>query len=126
MRKIFLPAIAIIAILFAASCEKEKNLSNYTDRVTCNEADDTANVYSGKIAPLLNANCASSGCHNSLSREDGKDYSNYNSAKSAFDAEALCTIYQESGCEAMPRGRAKLSDDVIHDLTCWVKNGYPQ
>lgn len=126
MKKMILSFLVFAGIVFISSCAKEKSATSYTDNVTCNEADDTANVYSGKIATLLSTNCAGSGCHNSLNNEAGRNFSNYASAKSGFDATALCTIYQDGGCDPMPRGASKLSADKIHDLTCWVKNDYPQ
>jgi len=122
--------ITLLLIAFLSlcidSCKKEKSLTNYTDAVTCNEADDNLNIYNGKIGLLLNTHCASSGCHSAGSHKAGRDFSTYINAKSGFDAESLCSINHDSGCEAMPDGAAKLSNDIIHDLTCWVKNGYPQ
>ena len=126
LKHLIAATIVITTTVYLSSCEKEKSLSNYTNRVTCNENDDTLNTYSGKIATILNDNCATSGCHNAGTHAEGRNYSNYNSAKSDFDAEALCTIYQEGGCTPMPRGASKLADADIHDLTCWVKNNYPQ
>jgi cytochrome c553 len=127
MTKHFFSYLTILSVaIYLSSCEKEKSLSNYTDKVTCNEADDTLNTYSGKISTILNDNCATSGCHNATTHAKGKNYSDYANAKNNFDAEALCTIYQEGSCTPMPRGASKLSDADIHDLTCWAKNNYPQ
>ena len=127
MKKIFL-AIAILSIIFYTnSCKKDSTsseLSQYTNAVTCNEADDTLNTYNHKIKTILDNNCATGGCHDAGTQSKGRDYSNYSASKSALDASAFCAINHGS-CNAMPQGAPKLSDADIHDLTCWAKNNYP-
>lgn len=122
----FAMAGVCMALLFVASCSKEKENSKYFDQVSCTEADDTLNVYSGKIKTILDLNCAKSGCHDAASHEEGIDFSTYAAAVTGFKDNALCTIYQDGGCKPMPEGSPKLSDATIHDLTCWAKNNYPQ
>lgn len=123
---LFLSAIMLL-VFYSSSCKKESNtaLSQYTDAVTCNEADDNLNTYNQKISTILNASCATVGCHDAITRESGKDYSNYAAAKSGMDATGYCSINHGSGCKTMPRGLPKLTDADIHDLTCWAKNNYP-
>lgn len=128
MKQIFF-ALAILSVIFYAnSCKKDSAsaLAQYTDAVTCNEADDTLNTYNQKIKTILNNNCATGGCHDAATHERNKDYSTYSGAKAGMDATGYCAINQKSGCSAMPQGAAKLSSADIHDLTCWAKNSYPQ
>lgn len=123
---VLISAVCLCAlVVFVNSCKKEDN-SDFVNRVTCNEADDSLNTYNGKIKILIDGNCAKSGCHDAISHEEGIDLSTYNGAVSGFNDDGLCTIYREGGCKPMPQGASKLSDPIIHDLTCWVKNNYPQ
>lgn len=126
MKNLLFLMAALALLANVSSCAKAKSVNQYTDAVTCNEADDNLNTYSGKIATILNGNCANAGCHNAVSHQSGRDYSSYVAAKSAFNSNALCTINHDNGCQAMPQGTAKMSSADIHDLTCWVKNDYPQ
>lgn len=127
MKKLLLSAAVVGALFAVNSCTKEEEKSNadYYSDVTYNEADDTLNTYNGKIGVILSSNCAGSGCHNALSKEEGKDFSTYAASKASFDG-VLCTVYQDGGCKPMPENAAKLSDADLHDLTCWAKNGFPQ
>jgi hypothetical protein len=95
--------------------------------ITCNDPDDSLNTYSLKIGGIFNASCVRSGCHNSDSHKAKVNLEGYSNCVSTFNnKKVLYTIYQEKGCKKMPKGGSKLSDDVIHDITCWAKNGYPQ
>lgn len=114
-----------IALIYLSSCSNDTG-TDYFANTSCNEADDSLNTYTLKIKSILNTNCAKSGCHNAASHEAGRDYSTYASASSAFDNTALCTIYQDGTCKAMPENAAQLPAATLHDLTCWAKNGYPQ
>lgn len=125
-KQVFGIVLLITIILLAGSCKKTQN-NSYYDNVECNEADDTLNTYSLKIGAILDANCVSSGCHNSGSHKSAVNLEGFSNTVSSFnDQPVLCTIYQDKGCKPMPKGGSKLSDDKIHDITCWAKNGCPQ
>ena len=112
------------SMFFIFSCQKSN--SAYTGKVSCNESDDTLNTYGLKIASIINTNCATIGCHDATSKKDGVDLSTYVSSKNAFENKnVLCSIYAGDACKVMPVGGI-MSEDKLHDITCWVKNGYPQ
>ena len=66
-----------------------------------------------------------SGCHDSKTAAEGIDLIIYSKSKRwIVNGDALCTIYHD--CPPMPQGSDKLEQDVIDQLTCWVKNGAVQ
>jgi hypothetical protein len=111
----------LITVVFA--CKKEEE-TNYADEATCTSTP----TYTVDIAPILNASCAGSGCHNASSKRAGIDLSTYAAAKNEFmkNNTALASIHHASGVKAMPQGQSKLADATINKLDCWVKNGCPE
>ncbi|MCB0528095.1 MAG: hypothetical protein KDC61_18380 [Saprospiraceae bacterium] len=121
------PGILFVLILLLGNCAKESASSNYAEQADCTGIDAQANSYTNSIKAILDAQCATSGCHDAFSQSESIDLSNYASAKSAFENRAcLCSIHHGAGCTPMPEGRAKLSDATIQKIDCWVKNGYQQ
>jgi hypothetical protein len=83
--------------------------------------------YTNDIAPILNANCATSGCHSALFPASGINLSAYTPAKSAsINGKLLQSIKHESGVAAMPQGASKLPEASIRLIECWIKNGAPE
>ena len=120
----FLALLFISASVF--SCKKEAN-DSYYDSVACNDPDDTLNTYALKIGAILTSNCARSGCHDNNTHKGKVNLEGYDNCVSTFGKKhVLCAIHQDKGCKPMPMGGSKLSDAVIHDITCWSKNGYPK
>ena len=108
------------------SCKKEPN-DSYYDSVSCNDSDDSLNTYSLKIGAIFNANCARSGCHDNSTHKGKVNLEGYDNCLATFGKKhVLCAIYHDKGCKPMPKGGSKLSDDVIHDITCWAKNNFPK
>ncbi len=126
MSKLLFPAV-FIAVFILSNCNKEDSNSQYLDNADCSTVDATNNTYTKEIKRILDNSCATSGCHDAKSKEDGIDLSTYANSKSAFEnKDCLCTIHHGSGCDPMPRGSAKLSDATIQLIDCWVKNGYKE
>jgi hypothetical protein len=112
--------ITIFIIFIAFACKKTAD-TNFADEATCTSTP----TYKTDIAPILNASCATGGCHNAGTKQGGIDLSNYNVAKNEFTKSntALASVHHASGVDAMPDGQSKLSDATINKLDCWVKNG---
>lgn len=113
----------VIIIMTVYACKKNTS-TNFADDATCTSTP----TYSADVAPILNANCATQGCHNASSKREGIDLSTYALAKNEFmkSNTALASVHHASGVKAMPDGQAKLSDATINKLDCWVKNGCPE
>jgi hypothetical protein len=118
MKKVIL--FFAIASIGTVACSKKGSIQTF----------DCAGVtpkYTTEIKPILDANCATSGCHNSASKAEGLDYSNYGQAKHhATHNEFLGSIQHVSGYEQMPKGKAKLTDAQIKLISCWSQNGAPE
>jgi hypothetical protein len=118
MKKVSI-VFAILVTVMAWSCTK--------DTIATVDCTGVAPTYTSAVKALLDAKCATSGCHGASNPADGLDYSSYsaaktNSAKDAFRG----SIQHLSGYDAMPKGSSKMSDADIKTLNCWVQNGMPQ
>ena len=117
--------LGVILMISFSSCKKEPN-DNYFDSITCNDPDDSLNTYNQKIGEIFNLNCVHSGCHDNGTHKGKVNLDGYDNCVSSFNKKKiLCSIYQDKHCKPMPKGGGKLSDAVLHDITCWVKNNYP-
>ena len=116
---------SLTTLFVVASCKKDKSTVDYTNDADCSAIVPEDNAYTNSIKAILDASCASAGCHNAISATEGIDLSKYANAKNAFlNKEVLCSIHHGSGCKPMPSGSPKLSDATINKIDCWVKSGY--
>jgi hypothetical protein len=116
MKKMFVVLMIAGAL---AGCKKET--------VTTYDCTGVTPTYTATIKPILDANCASSGCHSASSSSQGYDLSSYAGSKSASSKSAfLGSIQHKSGYKAMPQGSGQLVDSDIKLISCWVQNGTPQ
>ena len=111
---------ALISTLFCSvvliSCQK--------DPISTVDCTGVTPTYSVDIKSILDINCATSGCHNSGSKQAGIDLSTYSGAKNAsLQDRFLGAIQHKKGYSPMPQNSAKLSGDKIDLITCWVQNG---
>lgn len=84
-------------------------------------------TYTADIKSIMDKSYAISGCHNSSSSADGKDYSTYTSVKSGAPSNSFMGSMQHlSGYKSMPRNASKLTDDQLKLISCWIQNGMPQ
>ena len=81
-------------------------------------------TFSAVVQPLLSANCATSGCHNSATMQSGLDLATYNSAKViADDGRLTGVINHASGFPSMPRNASKLAQCTIDRIQSWINAG---
>jgi ribosomal protein S16 len=102
--------------LFVISCTNVKG--PIPEAAQTNDCD-TANWYSGKIEPIINTNCAISGCHDASS---GMDMSTYDALK----------VYVDNGMlkdralikKNMPISPVNpLSASQLNRINCWLEKG---
>lgn len=88
---------------------------------------DTTNVtFSAVISPIVQANCALSGCHTNASRAGGYSYESYTGLMEVVNnGRLLGAIRHESGYVPMPQNAAKLSECDIEKIAHWVNMGAP-
>ena len=115
--KKFIPYLSCL-VLFIVSCNKETKIPE----ADCSVAGSPA--YTGSVKALLDAKCATSGCHNASTKANGMDFSTYNAAKTHASHEQFAgALLHAKGYTPMPNSVTKLSDSEINLLRCWVKGG---
>jgi cytochrome c553 len=111
--------LVFCTLIFLLSCGKDT-----VGPVDCTGVTPT---YTTGVRTILDASCAKSGCHDAITQEQGMDFSSYDNAKVASqNGRFVGAIQHKGGFIAMPQNAAKLSDDKIQQLTCWVENGSPE
>jgi len=111
--------LLVCLYLFSTSCGKDP-----VDTVDCTGLTPT---YSVDTKPILDASCAQTNCHDSVTKENGYDFSTYATAMPISQQENfLGAIQHKGGFKPMPESGPKLSQNKIDLLTCWVQNGSPE
>jgi uncharacterized membrane protein len=106
-------AILAMALLYF-SCKHETVIP---EQKVCFTAD---------VQPIINANCANTGCHDAITHEEGIDLSSYNgimkevSAGKPYDSELYDII--RSG-EMPPSPRTALNSDQMKLIYVWILQG---
>ena len=79
--------------------------------------------YSNTIASIMQSSCATSGCHDAVSKIAGVNLTSFEHVKNAFEnRDALGEI--ERG--EMPIGSPVLPEATITLIKKWIENGYVQ
>lgn len=106
-------------LAFVVSCQKED--------IQTFDCTGVTPTYTADIKSIIDANCATSGCHNAASHQEGIDLSTYAKVKSESEKDRfLGAIQHKSGYQPMPDDAPKLSDALIQKISCWVQNGQPE
>jgi cytochrome c553 len=120
MKQITLFAFATLMTILAINCKKASPTTY--DCTTLTNLTYTTNVKS-----ILDASCATSGCHSASTKAAGRDYSSFASVTAlAAKAEFMGSMQHQSGYDAMPKGGSKLSDDKLKTISCWINAGMKQ
>jgi len=101
----------VFALLVFAGCKKEDELDN----VDCSVVSSGYTIH---IKPIIDANCLSSGCHNSGSVNG--DFTAYSGLKSKADNGSLNNRVLEQ--RNMPLSD-ELSMDELKKIKCWLNSG---
>jgi len=111
-------SLFILAVVSSAlfSCDK------YQKGYDCTGQTPT---YNNDIKAIYDANCATSGCHNSQYHASGIDLSTYSGATAANNDAILGSVEHSSGYSAMPKNAGKLTDTQIKKIYCWMQNNKP-
>ena len=110
--------------IFAAFSLSILLISCQKDPVSTVDCTGIAVAYTTEIKPILDASCATSGCHNSSSHQAGIDLSTYNGVRNVSSQDRfLGSIQHKKGYNPMPENSGQLSQSKIDMITCWVQNG---
>lgn len=121
MRKKLL--FAGVAMIVAAGCYNDKYATLYPTpaNVVC---DTTTATYSTDIKPIIDAKCATSGCHDAGGAGGGYIFTTYAGFMVAVNSgKLLGSINWSSGYVAMPQALPKLDQCDIDKITRWVNLG---
>lgn len=110
IKKIFV--IATVLGCFYA-CTKE------TEATTSDDCSSTPKSFSTDVNPIIQASCASAGCHGSGSNRGPGELLTYSQV---FNARSAIGSAVSSG--RMPKGRTLTSSEKTAIL-CWIDNGSP-
>lgn len=88
-------------------------------------------TYNGNAKAVIDRNCSTPGCHNSVDKAGQIDLSTYASCNTYLKRSSekfLCSINHGSGCSKMPSDIApnKMDAAYIKILECWIDNGFPE
>ncbi len=115
-------AIALTVGTLSYNCKKEKAEDPVVevDPATCDPVS-----FSSDIQPILNNNCAFSGCHSQASSADGINLSSHAGATAVASSKISGSINHQAGFSPMPQNSPKLSNADIKKIECWIADGRP-
>jgi hypothetical protein len=105
----------VFGALFFVACTEESDDPEPTD-------NSEKFTYSTHAEPILTNFCATTGCH--VSGAQVGSLANYNDAKAFVQVGRIMgSIKHDAGFSPMPKGQAKLSDQVIETIQQWIDDG---
>lgn len=121
--QIRLSAILLVASSLLASCKHDPL-----------ECDPKAIVYERDIQPIFSSNCAMSGCHDPITREEGIDLSSYDAMMASDDVIDTETPMSSELLEVITAGpndndrmppdpSPPLSQEQIQKIEIWLSMG---
>lgn len=119
MRKII--GVFACALIFTG-CYYDKYDKLYPSATTT--CDTTTVTFTADILPIMNAKCATAGCHDSQTKQNGYDMGTYAGVKMVVDDGKLVgCIRWDNGFLPMPQGMTKVDDCSINKIVRWVNQG---
>jgi len=111
--------LLLIIVFGLVSCSEKEVV------IDCTGVVATENTYTKAIKSIVDASCATSGCHSEKDKAGGILLHNYDRVKSIFvSGKGLCSIKHK--CIPMPEDGPMLSASIIKKIECWVESGAPQ
>ncbi len=112
---IVLSFIAISSL--AVSCKKDKAPGVGPVDVCA----DTVS-FTQVVQPLIEQNCATSGCHDANTAQSGFNFSGHFNI-SVFSDSMIGAIRHDPGFVPMPFAQPKFADSLIQQIECWIAQG---
>ena len=110
-RKVFIILLLIIGI---TGCYNDKGELLYP---RANDCSSHSASFGAEVQPIIQSNCATSGCHDAASVNKGGPLTNYTLIKNKASV-----IRSQVTRKVMPQG-SSLSASQIQLINCWVSNG---
>lgn len=120
-KSISLFIVALIACAIAGGCYYDHREDLYPASLTC----DTAGItYTNSLKTIVDAQCATPSCHQSIV-PSGYDLSSYEGLRKVASDGKLMPSLDFSGPYPMPKAAPKFDDCTIAKFRAWVNNGLP-
>ncbi|SRR5690606_8200904 len=120
----FITLLSCAVIFLSTGCYNDNREDLYPAIGDC----DTATVsYSEFIAPLMNASCATSACHDAATASFALILDNHADVQQiALNGKLLGSVTHASGFYPMPKNAARLDECTIAKIRAWVNAGAPE
>lgn len=121
MKKAYLLFYCAYFIIFYGSCTKDKGMLPFSSGVSQSLCDSLNVKFSSDINPIIQNNCAVSGCHTSSAMAGGIDYSIGYAAIDTGRIRARVLVGPPANSWMPPAGPLSASDR--EKIECWIKDG---
>jgi hypothetical protein len=122
MSRIVLPLFCVL-VVFLSGCYADNFEDLYP--VPAGSCDTTNVSFAQEVRPILNASCATAGCHNQFNA-GGYNFTTIQGVREANINGALVgSIRHASGYSQMPKSNQKLPACEISKIAAWVAAGSP-
>lgn len=117
MKKILLPLLLLTGL---CGCYND----NEEDLYPITNCETRSVTYSLTIKPIVQTNCARSGCHDAATASSGINLETYQGLKNiATDGRLIAAINHQSGVVPMPKDMDKLPQCTLDQIAKWVTEG---
>jgi hypothetical protein len=112
-------ALSISPLLFSCASDSSNDLIP----VETNEPGETPTIetYDGSIKAIVDSSCATTNCHDNVTKQSGVDLSTFASTKTGFSGRAM--VRAEAG--TMPPAGA-LPSTTIAKIQNWIDNDFKE
>ena len=118
-KNIFLTLLLLPVLLYGCY---NRNAEDLYPALVGNGCDTTAVTYTTVIKPIMDAHCATSGCHLGATYT-GYDLSGYTGIANLANNGKLVAAIEHTGPNPMPQGAPKLDDCTISKIKIWINAG---
>ncbi len=127
-KSLFVTLAAFCSIILSTSVQScyYDNEADIYGTVSTGNCDTTNAKFAAFVQPLMNAQCATSGCHNASTASAGANLSTYTATKTYITnnkAFFLGSIKHTTGYSQMPKGASKMAACDITKLETWINAG---
>lgn len=129
MKTINIIILAFTAMALVTGCDKDKTPVPLTE-IGGGNCDTNHIYFVNDVLPILNSNCAKSGCHDAITHEEGYNYSTHAGAYSSIhpgnlnDSKLYEVITTNNGEDMMPpAGNTPLTNEQIDIIAQWIIQG---
>jgi len=125
MKAVLMIMATILSVSLIESCYYDKADLLYPDGKTPCDTSVVAK-FSSEVLPVMNANCNSSGCHNTVDASSGVILDTYAGVKAqTANGRLMGSMNQTGAFSAMPKGAGKLNPCTITKIQQWINSGTP-